>query len=165
MRAFHFRDGVLLLCPHPTDVVRAPSGVSLIRAPILCHCSVTQLGPAQLCSVVRPYGLQRTPILLITSSPSKNFTPKPPHNEIKSSIYGFLVAQAVKNLLTMHENRALGQRSLEKGMVIHSNIRAWRILWTEEPGRLQPMGSQRIRHNWVINTSHMNFLGTQIFSL
>ena len=115
MRAFYFRDGVLLLCPHPTDVVRAPSGVSLIRAPILCHCSVTQLGPAQLCSVVRPYGLQRTPILLITSSPSKNFTPKPPHNEIKSSIYGFLVAQAVKNLLTMHENRALGQRSPGEG--------------------------------------------------
>ena len=48
-----------------------------------------------------------------------------------------LVAQAVKNLLAMQETRALGQKvPLEKGMVIHSKIHAWRILWTEEPGRL-----------------------------
>ena len=36
---------------------------------------------------------------------------------------------------------------LEKGMATHSNILAWRIPWTEEPGRLQSMGSQRVRHN------------------
>ena len=33
---------------------------------------------------------------------------------------------------------------LAKGMAAHSSILAWRILWTEEPGRLQPMGSQRV---------------------
>ena len=41
---------------------------------------------------------------------------------------------------------------LEKGMGTHSSILAWRIPWTEEPGGLQPMGSQRVRHNWVTNT-------------
>ena len=43
-------------------------------------------------------------------------------------------------------------RRLEKGMANHSNILAWRIPWTEEPGGLQSMGSQRGRHNWVTNT-------------
>ena len=36
---------------------------------------------------------------------------------------------------------------LEKGMATHSNILAWRILWTEEPGGLQSMRSQRVRHD------------------
>ena len=36
---------------------------------------------------------------------------------------------------------------LEKGMAIHSSILAWRIPWTKEPGRLQSMGSQRVRHD------------------
>ena len=36
---------------------------------------------------------------------------------------------------------------LEKGMVTHSSILAWRIPQTEEPGRLQPMGSPRVRHH------------------
>ena len=39
------------------------------------------------------------------------------------------------------------ERSLEKGMATHSSILAWRIPGTEEPGRLQSMGSQRVRHN------------------
>jgi len=37
--------------------------------------------------------------------------------------------------------------NLEKEMATHSSILAWRIPWTEEPGRLQPMGSQRVGHN------------------
>ena len=37
--------------------------------------------------------------------------------------------------------------SLEKGMAIHSSILAWRILWTEEPGGLLSIGSQRVGHN------------------
>ena len=41
---------------------------------------------------------------------------------------------------------------LEKGMVTHSSILAWRIPWTEEPGGLQSMGSQRVGHNVVTNT-------------
>ena len=38
---------------------------------------------------------------------------------------------------------------LEKEMATHSNILAWRILWTEEPGGLQSMGSQRVGHDWM----------------
>ena len=43
---------------------------------------------------------------------------------------------------------SLGQENpLEKGMAIHSSIPVWRIPWTEEPGGLQSMGSQRVGHN------------------
>ena len=40
---------------------------------------------------------------------------------------------------------------LEKEMATHSSILAWRIPWTEEPGKLQYMGSQRVRHDWTTN--------------
>ena len=40
---------------------------------------------------------------------------------------------------------------LEKEMATHSIILAWRIPWTEEPGGLQSMGSQRVRHDWAAN--------------
>ena len=56
-----------------------------------------------------------------------------------------LVAQKIKHLPTMWETwvRSLGQEDpLEKEMATHSNILAWKILGTEEPGRLQSMGSQ-----------------------
>ena len=47
---------------------------------------------------------------------------------------------------------SLGQEdSLEKEMATHSSILAWRIPRTEEPGGLQSMGSQRVRHNWAWN--------------
>ena len=55
----------------------------------------------------------------------------------------------VKNSPVMQEtwDQSLGQEdSLEKGMATHSCILVWRIPWTEEPGRLQSMGSQRIGH-------------------
>ena len=43
-------------------------------------------------------------------------------------------------------------------MATHSNILAWKIAWTEEPGRLQSMGSQRVRHDWVTkhSTAHLD---------
>ena len=56
----------------------------------------------------------------------------------------------VKNLPAMQETwvQSLGQEvSLEKGMATHSSILAWEIPWTEEPGGLQSMGSQRVGHN------------------
>ena len=43
-------------------------------------------------------------------------------------------------------------RSVEKEMATHSSILVWKISWIEEPGGLQSMGSQRVRHNWVTNT-------------
>ena len=46
--------------------------------------------------------------------------------------------------------RSLGREDpLEKEMVTHSSILAWRISWAEEPGRLQSMGSQRVGHDWA----------------
>ena len=61
-----------------------------------------------------------------------------------------LVAQTVKNLLAMWETRvqSLGWEDLlEKGMATHSSILAWRIPWTEKPGGLQSLGSQRVGHD------------------
>ena len=57
----------------------------------------------------------------------------------------------VKRLSTMREDevRSLGWEDplLEKEMAIHSSTIAWKIPWTEEPGRLQSMGSQRVGHD------------------
>ena len=61
-----------------------------------------------------------------------------------------LVAQTVKHMPTMPETRvqSLGWEDLlEKEMVTHSNILAWKIPWTEEPDRLQSMESQRPGHD------------------
>ena len=61
-----------------------------------------------------------------------------------------LVAQMVKNLPTTQETQvpSLGQEDpLQKGMATYSSIFAWRIPWTEEPGRLQSLGSLRVRHD------------------
>ena len=63
-------------------------------------------------------------------------------------------AEMVKNLPAMQEIwvQSLGwEDPLEKGMATHSSILAWRIPWTEEPGRLQSIWSQRVRHDWVTN--------------
>ena len=62
----------------------------------------------------------------------------------------FLVAQMAKRLPVVRETwvRSLGREDpLEKGMATHSCILAWKIPWTEEPGGLQSMGSQRVGHN------------------
>ena len=61
-----------------------------------------------------------------------------------------LVAQTVKNLPAMQETwvRSLGQEDpLEKEMATHSSILAWRNPWIEEPGGLQSVGFQRVRHD------------------
>ena len=59
------------------------------------------------------------------------------------------MAQTVKNPPAMQETwgRSLGWEDPQKGMATHSSILAWRIPWTEEPGRLQSMGLQSVDHN------------------
>ena len=47
---------------------------------------------------------------------------------------------------------------LEKAMAPHSNTLAWKIPWTEEPGRLQSMGSQRVGHDWATSLSVFTFI-------
>ena len=62
----------------------------------------------------------------------------------------FLVVQTVKRLPTMWETqiRSLGwEDPLEMEMATHSSTVAWKIPWTEEPGRLQSMGFQRVGHD------------------
>ena len=73
--------------------------------------------------------------------------------ETGNILYRFLaslVAQRLKRLPPMQETwvRSLGREDpLEKEMAIHSSILAWRIPWTEKPGRLQSTGSQRVGHD------------------
>ena len=60
------------------------------------------------------------------------------------------MAQRLKSLTAMQETQvqSLGQEDpLEKEMATHSSILAWEIPWTEEPGGLQSMGSQRVGHD------------------
>ena len=77
------------------------------------------------------------------------------HNWFEIIVWASLVAQMVKNLSAVQETwvQSLNQEDpLEKGMAIHSNNLTWKFLWTEEPGRLESKGSQRVRHDWVTNT-------------
>ena len=65
------------------------------------------------------------------------------------------MAQTVKSLPAVQETgvQTLGQEDpLEKEMATHSSILAWEIPWSEEPGGLQSMRSQRVVHDWVSNT-------------
>ena len=65
------------------------------------------------------------------------------------------MAQIVMNLPAMQETwvRSLSwEDPLEKGMATHSSTLTWRIPWTEEPGGLQSMGSQRVGHDKATNT-------------
>ena len=70
------------------------------------------------------------------------------------------MAQTANNLPAMQEMWILslsGEDTLQKGMVTHSNILAWKVPWTEEIGRLQYMGLQRTGHNCVINARMYKF--------
>ena len=61
-----------------------------------------------------------------------------------------LVAQMIKRLAAMRETQVrflVWENPQEKEMAIHSSTLAWKISWTEEPGRLQSMGSQRVGQN------------------
>ena len=77
---------------------------------------------------------------------------------------GFPGGSEVKNPPAMQEAwvRSLGwEDPLEKGMATHSSVLAWRIPWTEEPGRLQSMGWQRVGHDWndLAHSTISEFMG------
>ena len=62
-----------------------------------------------------------------------------------------ILAKMVKNMPAMYETWvwSLGQEDpLEKGMATHSSILTWRIPWTEDPGGLQSMVPQTVKHSW-----------------
>ena len=69
---------------------------------------------------------------------------------MKQYLWTSLMAQSVKNPCAMQETQVQSlcqEDSLEKEMAIHSSTIAWKIPRTEEPGRLQSMGLQRVRHD------------------
>ena len=79
-----------------------------------------------------------------------------------SSVHGILQARILERLTISFprgssQPRNWTQVSLEKEMATHSSIHAWKISWTEEPGGLQTMGSQRVGHNWA--TKHISTCG------
>ena len=85
-------------------------------------------------------------------------------------------AQSLKSLTAMQETwvQSLGWGDpLEKEMATHSSILAWRIPWTEEPGRLQSMGSQesdtteRLTHTqwWVLEPTPCGYWGRTLWNL
>ena len=72
-------------------------------------------------------------------------------------IYGFQGGASDKEPAYNEERRVWSQGQedpLEEGMATHSSIVAWRIPWTEEPGRLQSTGSQRVGHDWSDLAQH-----------
>ena len=76
-----------------------------------------------------------------------------------------LVAQMVKSLPAVWETRVPSldwEDPLEKEMEIHSTILAWKIPRMEEPGGVQSMGSQRVRHHWA---TYLSFHGTAVKQL
>ena len=96
---------------------------------------------------------------MISLSPkdSQEFSLAPQFKSINSLVltflYDSLVAQRVKRLPVMQETQETWVRSLggedllKEEMATHSSIFAWKIPWTEEPGGLQSMEPQRVRHN------------------
>ena len=71
-----------------------------------------------------------------------------------SRFWRVLVPQLVKNLPATQEIQVqslVGEDPLEKEMATHSSVLAWKIPWTQKPGRLQSMGSQRVRHDLATN--------------
>ena len=96
--------------------------------------------PLRLSSELLPRSTDSLPLQLRSSFQSLHMRPK-------NLTFTEVVTRTVKNLPAMLETRVRslgGEDFLEKGMATHSSIFAWRIPWTEEPGRLQSMGSQRV---------------------
>ena len=79
-----------------------------------------------------------------------------------------LVAETVKSLPAMHETwvRSLCQDDpLEKEMVTHSCVLAWKIPWAEEPVRLQSMGLQRVKYDWATSLSQKQAFSNVVVSM
>ena len=111
---------------------------------ILCH-------PFLLPSVFP--GIRAFSIELFTSGnpnivASSSVSPSNEYSGLISFRRVSLLAQMEKNSPVMQETQ-IQEDSLDKGRATHSNSLAWRIPWSEEPGGLQSMGSQRIGNNWV----------------
>ena len=98
--------------------------------------------------------------MAVTGNNSTRYRVSSSFTVLKENVYldvitASLVVQSVKNLSAMRETwvPSLGwEDPLVKGVTTHSSILAWRIPWTEEPGRPQSMGSQRVGPSCMTNT-------------
>ena len=83
------------------------------------------------------------------------------NTEIKLLNYlASLLAQMIKSLSVMQESQVqslVWEDPLEKEMATHLNILAWKVPWTKEPGELQSMGLQRVRHNRGTNREQREY--------
>ena len=84
--------------------------------------------------------------------PGKGWPKKPPPPQKKER------PGRVEGELHVHGIAAFSISKLEKAMAPHSSTLAWKIPWTEEPGRLQTMGSRRVGHDWVTSLSLFPFM-------
>ena len=101
--------------------------------------------PKERCLYSR--GCYLTRVLKAESKPARD---RELREKPRCIVQASLVVQRIKRLPAMQETwvQSLGwEDPLEKEMATHSSILAWRISWTEEPGRLQYTGSQRVRHD------------------
>ena len=95
--------------------------------------------------------MQETPVLI----PGSGSSPGEGIGYPLQYSWASLVVQTVKNLPAMQETQVRSldwEDPLEKEMVTHSSSLAWEIPWTEEPGGLQSMGSQRVGHDLATDT-------------
>ena len=93
----------------------------------------------------------------VCASVAENFNKYDKYNKTLHlrEVWASMVAQTINNLPAMQETLvwSVGQEDpLGRGRATYSSILAWRIPWTEEPGRLQSTGSQRVGHDGVTNT-------------
>ena len=131
--------------------------------PSLCVCSMKHF---YLCRVNFQWIIDAALTAYSELKPLRSFPPTQTliawlfgHNYRTRTVGASVVVQLVKNLPAMWEAWIwfLGwEESLEKGKATHSGIPAWRMPWTEEPGRLQSTGLQRVRHNWAIFSNNRN---------
>ena len=125
-----------------TVVVQWLSHVRLFATPWTAVCQASLSFPISWsCSNLLPLSWWCHPTISSSVTPFSSY----PQSSAAS-----LVTQVVKNLPAIRETRVqpLGwEDPLERGMATHSSILAWRIPWTEEPGGLQSMGSQRVGHD------------------
>ena len=155
-----YKTCIVLLCPCILTVHKWSYFVTCLQSKIpwrpihvtLCKCN-SLLSPA-----VTSYPLSFWRILIIYNPSWTLSHPLKGHNAVGRTwtwwqftpTWASLVADMVKNPPAMQEAWV---RSLEEGMATHSSILAWEILRIEEPDRLQSMGSQRVRYDWLTKHS------------
>ena len=89
---------------------------------------------------------------LLFASGSPSVWASPSASVLPVNIQASLVARLVMNLPAAQGSIPCQEGPLKKGMATHFSILTQRLPWTEEPGRLQCMGSQGVRHDWATNT-------------